>query len=161
MKQSIFFSKNPKKEILFDRPIIYKNQKNKNPSLEKYFYRETKWPKFPPTSCISVRKTSLKKAMKKIFVKKFHDLWFDFRISTYFAINKKQFNILKMNLTYYRNYDESYDKRFKKFINLRWWNRRSQAFDFILYLNSKKFKKNIYTLDFLFTKLMNKFFYIF
>ena len=156
-----FFYKNPKKEILFDKPIIFKNKNDKNLSSANYFSRENKWPKFPPTSCISVRKKSLKKAMKKIFVKKFHDLWFDFRLSTYFAINKNQFNLLKTNLTFYRNYQDSYDKRFKKYLNLQWWNRRSQAFDFILFLNSKKFKKNKYSFDFLLTKLIDKLNFIF
>ncbi len=156
-----FFYENPKKEILFDKPIIFKNKNDKNPSFENYFSRENKWPKFPPTSCISVRKKSLKKAMKKIFIKKFHDLWFDFRLSTYFAINKNQFNLLDMNLTFYRYYEDSYDKRYKKFINFQWWRRRNQAFDFILFLNSKKYKKNIYSFDFLLTKLINKFSFIF
>ena len=156
-----FFYENPKKEILFDKIIIFKNKNDKNPSFENYFSRENKWPKFPPTSCISVRKKSLKKAMRKIFIKKFNDLWFDFRLSTYFAINKNQFNLLEKNLTFYRYYEDSYDKKFKKFINLKWWNRRSQAFDFILFLNPKKFKKNKYSLDFLITKLVNKFSFIF
>ena len=112
------------------------------------------------TSCISVRKNSLKKATKKIFVKKFDELWLDFRLATYFAINKNQFNLLKTNLTFYRNYQDSYDKRFKKYLNLQWWN-ESQAFDFILFLNSKKFKKNKYSFDFLLTKLIDKLNFIF
>ncbi|WP_075502184.1 glycosyltransferase family 2 protein [Candidatus Pelagibacter communis] len=156
-----FFSNNPRQEILFDCPFIYKNKNDKKPSLENYFFRENKWPKFPPTSCISVRKNSLKKATKKIFVKKFDELWLDFRLATYFAINKNQFNLLKTNLTFYRNYQDSYDKRFKKYLNLQWWNRRSQAFDFILFLNSKKFKKNKYSFDFLLTKLIDKLNFIF
>ena len=156
-----FFSKNPKQEILFDRPLIFKHSKDAEPSSDHFFYRENKWPKFPPTSCISIRKNSLKKAIKKIYVKRFHELWFDFRLSTYFAINKNQFNFLEMNLTFYRYYDDSYDKKFKKFINLKWWNRRSQAFDFILFLNSKKFEKNRYSLDFLITKLISKLSFIF
>ena len=156
-----FFSKNPSQEILFDCPLIYKNKNDRNLSLDNFFIRENKWPKFPPTSCISVKKSSFKKAIKRIFVKKFNELWLDFRLSTYFAINKNQFNLLEKNLTFYRYYEDSYDKKFKKFINLKWWNRRSQAFDFILFLNPKKFKKNKYSLDFLITKLVNKFSFIF
>lgn len=156
-----FFSKNPKQEILFDLPLIYKNRGDISLLTEKYFFRENKWPKSPPTSCISIRKSSLKKIMNKIFVKKFKDLWSDFRLSTYFAINRNQFNLLKKELTFYRYYENSYDKRFKKYINFKWWNRRSQAFDFILFLNSKKFKKNVFSFDFLITKLINKLSFIF
>ena len=35
-----FFYENPKKEILFDKPIIFKNKNDKNPSFENYFSRE-------------------------------------------------------------------------------------------------------------------------
>ena len=34
----------------------------------------------------------------------------------------------------------------KKFINKNWWVRRNQAFEFINYLDTEKYKKNIYTL---------------
>ena len=94
-------------------------------------------------------------------IKKYNDLWFDFRISTYFAINKNQFNLLKKTLTYYRQHDGNYEKNFLKFINLRWWRRREQAFNYIMFLNKKKYKQNFLSLDFLVTKLVNKFFFIF
>ena len=130
-------------------------------SVENYFIRENKWPRFPPTSCISFRKKSLKKIFNKLNIKRYNDLWFDFRISTYFAINKNQFNFLRDSLTYYRQHDDNYEKNFSKFINLKWWRRRDQAFNFVLFLNKRKYKKNILTLDFLVTKLVNKFFFIF
>ena len=155
-----FFFKNPKQEILFDRPSIYRNNHDKKISSDNYYIRENKWPRFPPTSCISLRKNSLKKFFNKINVKKYNDLWFDFRISTYFAINKNQFNCLKSSFTFYRQYNENYDKNFNKYINLKWWRRRDQAFNFIYFLNKKKYKKNIFSLDFLITKLVNKFFFI-
>ena len=56
-----FFSKNPKQEILFDRPSIYINNDAKKISTDNYYIRENKWPRFPPSSCISIKKSSLKK----------------------------------------------------------------------------------------------------
>lgn len=156
-----FFEKNPDQDIVFDNPIFYINKKNQRSNLENYFIRENKWPRFPPTSCISVRKNNLKIVLDKIIIKKFEDLWFDFRISTFFSVNKNQFNFLKKDLTYYRQHNNNYDKKFKKFLNLKWWRRRNQAFEFILFLNKSKYKKNIFSLDYLITKLMNKFFFIF
>ena len=156
-----FFEKNPDQDIVFDNPIFYINKKNQRSNLENYFIRENKWPRFPPTSCISVRKNNLKIVLDKIIIKKFEDLWFDFRISTFFSMNKNQFNFLKKDLTYYRQHNNNYDKKFKKFLNLKWWRRRNQAFEFILFLNKSKYKKNIFSLDYLITKLMNKFFFIF
>ena len=156
-----FFSENPKQEILFDCPSLYRNENDRKKSVENYFIRKNKWPRFPPTSCISFRKKSLKKIFNKLNIKRYNDLWFDFRISTYFAINKNQFNFLRDSLTYYRQHDDNYEKNFSKFINLKWWRRRDQAFNFVLFLNKRKYKKNILTLDFLVTKLVNKFFFIF
>ena len=156
-----FFLDHPKSEILFDYPIIYRNKNDLKKTKETFIFRENKWPKFPPTSCISLKKNSLKNSIDKIFVKKFDDLWFDFRIATYYSIKKNQFNCLKENLTFYRQNDANYDKRFKKYINLRWWRRRMQAFDFIFFLNPEKYKKNKFSFDFLITKLINKFSFIF
>lgn len=156
-----FFEKNPDQDIVFDNPIFFKNKKNQRSNLENYFLRENKWPRFPPTSCISVRKDNLKIVLDKIIIKKFEDLWFDFRISTFFSVNKNQFNFLRKDLTYYRQHNNNYDKKFKKFLNLKWWRRRSQAFEFVLFLNKSKYKKNVFSLDYLITKLMDKFFFIF
>lgn len=156
-----FFVKNPEQDIVFDNPLLFKNKNDQKPNLEKYFIRKNKWPKFPPTSCISIRRDSLKMALDKIFVKKFEDLWFDFRISTFFSINKNQFNFLKKNLTYYRQHDDNYDKKFKKYLNFEWWKRRNQAFEYIRFLNNVKYKKTLYSFDYLITKLMNKLLFIF
>ena len=103
----------------------------------------------------------MKKIFNKINVRKYNDLWFDFRISTYFAINKNQFNCLKGSYTFYRQYEGNYEKNFNKYINLKWWKRRERAFNFISFLNKKKYKKNIFSLNFLFINLINKFFFIF
>ena len=155
-----FFSNNPKQEILFDRPSFYRDSNDKKISLDNYYVRENKWPRFPPTSCITLRKSSLKKIFKIINIRKYNDLWFDFRISTYFAINKNQFNCLKGSYTFYRQYEGNYEKNFNKYINLKWWRRREQAFSFIYYIDKKKYKKNIFSLDYLVTKLINKLFFI-
>ena len=156
-----FFLMNPKEEILFDLPLIFKNNRIINHRKNDFFIRKNKWPKFPPTSCISFKKDSLKKVINKIKIKKFEDLWFDFRISTCFAINKNQFNILDKGFTYYRQYEFNYDKKFKKFINIQWWKRRKQAFDYILFINKKNYQKNIFSFDYIFTKLINKLFFIY
>ena len=154
-----FFLMNPKEEILFDLPLIFKKNRIINHRKNDFFIRKNKWPKFPPTSCISFKKDSLKKVINKIKIKKFEDLWFDFRISTCFAINKNQFNILDKGFTYYRQYEFNYDKKFKKFINIQWWKRRKQAFDYILFINKKNYQKNIFSFDYIFTQLINKLFF--
>ena len=59
-----FFHVNKKSDILFDRPIIF-NKNNTFKSHVRYKIRNNKWPVFPPTSCISIRRASLKKYSKK------------------------------------------------------------------------------------------------
>ncbi len=151
-----YFKKNKSKAILFDNPIFYYENKSKKKSIENYIYRTNKWPNFPPTSCISFKKKNISHSLKKIYIKKYEELWFDFRIATYFAIKKKQFNLLKDHLTYYRQNDSNFDKKYKKYLNFKWWCRRNQAFDYLNFLDKSVYKKNIYSFDFLITKLINK-----
>jgi len=150
------FKKNQSDEILFDNPIFYYERKNKKKSNENYIFRENKWPKFPPTSCVSFKKKSLINALNKIYIKKYEELWFDFRIATYFAIKKKQFNFINEHLTYYRQNLSNFDKKYKKYLNLEWWRRRNQAFEFLNFLDKTSYKKNIYSFDFIITKIINK-----
>ena len=153
-----FFNENKLSDIVFDLPIIYhsslKNKKIKN----RYFYRENKWPKFPPTSCLSFRRNSLINSLNKISFKKYEELWFDFRIVTFYALKKNQFNFINYNLTFYRQNSNNFEKRYKKFFNREWWVRRYQAFQYLKKLDHKKFNKNIFTIDYLVTLFLNKFF---
>ena len=152
-----FFIHNKNCDILFDRPIIYQNNKNKFKSNTRYCQRKYKWPIFPPSSCISVRSKALKKNRNKIFLNNFSELWFDFRIATFFSLKKKQFNILDDHLTYYRDYPTSNDKKYKKFLNLLWWKRRFEAFQFLNSISIDLYYKNLFSFDYLVTAIINKF----
>ncbi len=151
-----FFKENKTSEIVFDLPIIFNDSSKKLKIKDEYFYRENKWPKFPPTSCLSFRKKSLIRSLNKISFEDFPELWFDFRISTFYALKKKQFNLINENLTFYRQYPDSYEKKYIKFFNKEWWIRRYQAFQFLKKLDFKKFNKNIFTIDYLVTLVLYK-----
>ena len=153
-----YFKVNKDKHLVLDLPIIFYNVKNKTYAKENFFFRSDKWSKFPPTSCISFKKMKAKKILKKISIKKFEELWFDFRIVTYFSFVENQFDILNKYLTYYSQDTDNFDKRYKKFLNKSWWYRRHQAFLFLKLLDHNKFKKNLFTLDFLVTSFLTKFF---
>tara|TARA_B100000795_G_C22795693_1_gene439235 strand:- start:1252 stop:2073 length:822 start_codon:yes stop_codon:yes gene_type:complete len=155
------FIKHKSFDILFDKPIYYYSSKNQKKINKNYKMKINKWPSFPPTSCISFRRKSLINAIRKIRIKKNEELWFDFRVATYFSIKKNQFNLIDDDLTYYRQDSLSYDKKFVKFLNIEWWKRRSQAFEFLKFLDKQSYKKNIFTIDFLITKLINKIYQIF
>ena len=155
-----FFKQNKSCEFVFDLPIISYNSSNVKRLKNQYFNRNSKWPKFPPTSCLSFKKNSLKKNLRNINYKNLNELWFDFRISTFYALKMNQFNFINENLTFYRQNSENYEKRYKKFLNREWWSRRYQAFIFLRKLSKKKYYKNILTLDYLLTFIINKIFFI-
>ena len=152
-----YFQSNISSDIVFDLPIkLYKN-KNTLKKKDNYKKRLNKWPYFPPTSCISIRRKNINKNLSIILVKKFNELAIDFRLATFFSLKKNEFNLIDEFLTYYSQNESSYDRsRYKKFINKNWWVRRNQAFEFLNYLDTEKYKKNIYTFDYLITKLLNK-----
>ena len=61
-------------------------------------------------------------------------------------------------LTFYRQIEYSADKNYIKFFNRNWWERRDQSFEFLKYIDLKRFNKSKKTLDFFITKTLNKFF---
>ena len=155
-----FFNKNKDQDILFDKPILFFGSGETKKISVQYETRNNKWPKFPPTSCISFRKKNLESIIKKVFNNDYPDLWIDFRLASFFAIKKKQFNLLNNHLTFYRQSETSYDKRYNKFLNVAWWRRRNQAFDFINQIDKKNIK-NYETFDYYITRIISKLFSIF
>ena len=66
-----YFSKNKSAQILCDRPRLYYDKTKIIDEDISYFQKSDKWPKFPPTSCLSFKKKSLKKALNIISKNKF------------------------------------------------------------------------------------------
>ena len=152
-----FFKKNKKIEVIFDRPIYYYDKKNMDHCKINFRSRENKWPIFSPTSCISIQKKSLDIALKKTSINRYPHVWLDFRIACYFAF-KNMFIVKSDFLTFYRQIENSADKNYIKFFNRNWWVRRNQSFEFLKYMDLKRFNKSKKTLDFFITKTLNKFF---
>lgn len=149
-----FFLKNNEKKIVFDFPIILKQNKKINIKKKNNFFN-TYWGYIHPTSCISIRKEFINELFENIVNEKFTDIWLDLRILLFSKyINK--YNVIEENLTFYRQHEGNVSSKFKKF-NKFWWKRRSQAHDYffnLMKLNNINTKKN---LDFYVTKLVNKF----
>ncbi len=156
-----YFKKNNNANIVFDKPIIYFDKNKK--FLSKEFGKKRKliyWPKFPPTSCISIRKKSFLKIYNELSVKKFNLLTIDFRLAVISKVVMNDFNILNKHLTYYfQDKKGESNSNFKKF-NKNWWLRRMQAHKYLSYLINKYNKSNnIKNLDYIVTNLLNKVFY--
>ena len=151
-----YFSNYQKRNIVFDKPIIYYN-KNKNfvsEEFENINERIGLWPKFPPQSCISIRRVFIKKMINELIKKKFGMLTLDFRLATIAKIVYDQFFLMNKFLTFYFQdfQGESYS-HFKKF-GYNWWKRRLEAHYYLAYISSKYKKKINQGFDFHLTKLI-------
>jgi len=153
---SNFFKKHYQLKITFDLAYkFYSRSKKTKFSVSNRSKNMIPWPSFPSQSAISVEKKYLTKIFKKISLKKYPNIWFDFRILTKSYHDLGRIKYLNKNLTYYQQHALGASRKFKKF-SKNWWKRRKEAHEFI---NKEvyKDKKKIYSLDFYLTSLVNLF----
>ena len=147
-------SKNKEKNIIFNLPYIYYSKdKIINFTNKKKLSKEI-WPKFPPQSCISMKRDFLEKVFPQISFQKFFNIWFDFRVSFYSYFISKNFEILDKKLTYYYIDPDGVSSKFK-YLTFNWWTRRSEAFEFYKYLFRKFMLKFPITVDYIMTKIIS------
>ena len=118
--------------------------------------KKSLWPKFPPTSCISVRRNFFIKIINELKNTKFPLLTIDFRLAVISKVIFNDFKIINNHLTFYfqDKIGES-NSNFKKF-GKNWWTRRKQAHEYMGYLfkkNNLKYKNWDYSI----TKIINLF----
>ena len=148
------FSRKKNLNIVYDLPIEKRllNLKKIIPRKKNF---ERFWPYIPPQSCISLRRSVFKKMISKVEIKRFPDIWIDFRIAIYAKYILKNFYVLEKNLTIYRKTSNSASSKFKKF-SKNWWKRRFQAHQFVKFFFKKykiKYNKN---LDYFLTSIAAK-----
>jgi glycosyltransferase involved in cell wall biosynthesis len=147
------FSKDNNKMIIFDLPIILKDQKKiKQKNITNIF--KTYWGYIHPTSCISIQKKFINNVFKSISNDKYLNVWLDLRILL-FSKYIDTYNIINENLTYYRVTETNVSSNFRKY-SKNWWIRRNEAHDYyfeFLKENNLTAKKN---LDFYLTKLVKR-----
>ena len=143
-------------KIVLDQPI-YKYKKKLIKKNYSNKISKNKWPKFPPTSCMTLEKKTLLKVLNKINFKKFPNLAIDFYIAVYYSIIIKDFYIHNLHLTYYRQVSNGTDSNYNKYKNKKWWNRRNEAFEFLNSLLSKNKMPTNQSLDYILTKFINFF----
>ncbi len=150
----VFNKQNTK--IILDQPI-YKYKKKIIKKNYKKKISKDKWPKFPPTSCMTFEKKTLVKVLNKINFKKFPNLAIDFYLAVYYSIIIKDFYIHHSHLTYYRQISDGTDSNYIKYKNKKWWIRRKEAFEFLNSLLSKNKMPTNRSLDYILTKFINFF----
>ncbi len=148
------FLNDKNKKIIFDFPIIVKNNTNfYQKKVDNTF--KTYWGYIHPTSCISMRKSFVDKIFDSTLNENFPNIWLDFRVLLY-AKYINDYEVIEQNLTFYRQTNENVSSKFKKFTK-SWWQRRKEAHDYFFYFmekNNLEYRKN---LDYYVTKAINKF----
>ena len=147
------FKKNKKLNFIQDTPIDSLTKKKL--LLKKRRSSYTVWPRFFPTSTIVVRKSYFKNFLKIVLPSKFPNLEIDARISIYTYL-KKEFVFIKQSYTTYKTDTNGITSNYRKY-QKKWWIKRMEAFNYMLYL-SKKFKLDFKKgPDFYLTKFINFF----
>ena len=152
-----FFKENKKTSITFDLSYKYYNKKNKTKSKINHRSKNLiPWPSFSSQSCISVKKKYLKKIIKILSIKKYPDVWFDFRLVSKGFYDFGELHYLNKYLTFYQQNIKGESKKFSKFSG-RWWKRRREAHH---YINKQilKNRKRVISADYYLTNLINLFF---
>ena len=147
------FVEDDKKNIIFDYPIILTGDKeiyqnNKTELLQTY------WGYIHPTSCISLRKKFINNVLEATVSETFTNIWLDLRILL-FSKYVVKYNVIKENLTYYRQTEENISSKFKKY-SKKWWNRRNEAHEYYIDFMSKNKIKTKKNLDYYITKIINR-----
>ena len=149
-----YFNRNKRSNLVFDLQIIYFSQKKK---VKKKFKQKkfiiSPWPRFSPQSCICVKKSYLKNAIKYINVKKFLNIWFDFRLAIYSFLESNKINIYNKHLTFYQQKPGQATDKWK-FGSKNWWIRRNEAHDYFNYISKLLSKKKGVNIDYIITKLI-------
>jgi glycosyltransferase involved in cell wall biosynthesis len=154
-----FFNNNNNKKIIFDLPHIYYDGHNiKSFEIKNKIFNNNIWPHFPPQSCISMRRVFFNEIFCKISFRRFHNIWFDFRVALYSYFISKNFEIYKKRLTYYFVDPEGASSEFK-YLSFNWWKRRLEAFNYSNYFFKKFNLKFPLTIDYIFTKIICRIFF--
>tara|TARA_B110000483_G_scaffold214250_1_gene263988 strand:- start:3162 stop:3965 length:804 start_codon:yes stop_codon:yes gene_type:complete len=148
------YSENKKLNVLFDLPVYLINKKKIKKKFKQKSFIFSSWPRFSPQSCISLRRSYANKIFKISKIKKYPNIWLDFRIATYMFQKYKKLDIIKNYLTYYRVTDNSASSKFKTF-NEDWWLRRNEAHEYFKYIANKLNIKDRLTVDKIITKIIN------
>ena len=149
-----FFLENKEKKIVFDFPIILKENEEFYIRKNKNFFN-TYWGYIHPTSCISIRKEFINEVFDGVINDEFTDIWLDLRVLL-FSKFLDNYNTINENLTFYRQFEGNISSKFKKF-KKTWWKRRGEAHDYFFYFMKKNNFNTKKNLDFYITKIINKF----
>ena len=141
-------------KVAFDLPTIVEGQKTKNLINKSKKFRLSYFPFITQQSCMSVKREVFSDLIKKVDIKMFQDVWFDFRASIYAKYNFHNPFIIDEHLTFYRVSPTNVSYKFKHLSNL-WWKRRLDYHNYEkLYCEKYKYDYPV-NIDYYLTKIFN------
>lgn len=148
------FKKNKNIQFIQDQPFL--SDQKKNMKLKKKFHLFSIWPRFYPTSCITIRRKFFNNFLNYLSKNNFPNLEIDARLSIFAHINNT-FQVIDKVFTIYNNDNKGISSNYSKF-SKNWWKKRNEAFSYMVFLKKKMnltFRRGP---DYFFTKLINLFF---
>ena len=130
--------KEEKLNVVCDLPILkYKKSEKKNLPKKNIFFNNY-WQYLPPTSCIAIQKNQFRKIFNLLDSRSFPDVWLDFRLLITSIFVLKKVKIIDLNLTYYRQLENSASSKFS-FLSPNWWRRNINLICLLKILSRKKY----------------------
>ena len=149
-----FFEKFKDKNLVVDLPYFWYSKNKLNFFKINNIKIIKLWEKFPPQSCISLRRSYFLKIIKNINIKKFPSVWLDIRILLYSYFVSKDYNLINKYLTYYFQHLNGASSIYK-FLSFNWWLRREETFNFLFYILKKNKTPILFSIDYILTKFVN------
>ena len=157
LEKVVNYFNNNNSKIIWDKPINYKYDKKITfPDFKPRYFSDFLWPRFSPTSCISIRREFFQKILYEVDFQQFPNIWLDFRLAVYCQFIEKNFVIIDQRLTNYQTSTENVSSKYK-FLNLNWWKRRKEAHEYMKFFLKNKNIKHLEGFDYFITKLINYF----
>ena len=148
--------KEEKLNVVCDLPILKYKKSEKKIYQKKNIFFNNYWQYLPPTSCIAIQKNQFRKIFNLLDSRSFPDVWLDFRLLITSIFVLKKVKIIDLNLTYYRQLENSASSKFS-FLSPNWWRRRYQSHMFVENTFKKKNINHIKNYDYFLTQIINFF----
>ena len=147
------FDNNAKIQFIQDTPLFTSKKNLYKIKLRQKNYFSI-WPRFYPTSTITLRRSFFISFLKFIEINKYPNLEIDARLCIY-AYLKNQFNIIEKTFTFYNNDPHGITSNYEKY-GSNWWKKRYEAYTYMFSLMKKLKIKIIKGPDFYLTIIINK-----
>ncbi len=143
-------------KMAFDLPTIVEENKQRDLKNKSKNYRISFFPFITQQSCMSVKREIFLDLVEKVNIKKFENVWFDFRAGIYSKYKFGKMFIIDDHLTYYRITKTNVSYKYRYLTKL-WWKRRLDYHNYAKLYCDKNDYKYYSNIDYILTQMFNYF----